>query len=282
MQRILLYLQLMRFDRPIGIYLLLYPTLWAVWLAANLQPSIKIIVIFILGVVIMRAAGCVINDIADRHFDPHVERTKNRPLASKRITLTEAIILFIVLMLIALLLLLQLNRYAVYIGIIAAILSMLYPFAKRMTHLPQLLLSLTFKIGILIAFAAQLNQLPSLAWLLYLTAILWMIGYDTMYALTDRNDDIKLGLKSTAILFGKQVKNVILGFQLSFLVGLIAIGRQANLHWVYWFSLIIVIMLCIYQQYLMRKYGDQSGFNAFHNNHWVGLVVFIGILLGNV
>ncbi len=281
MQRIISYLRLMRFDRPIGIYLLLYPTLCAVWLAANLHPSIKIITIFSAGVIIMRAGGCVINDIADRHFDPYVERTKNRPLASKQITLTEAMVLFIVLMLIALLLVLQLNHYALYIAIIAAIFTMLYPFAKRFTHLPQLLLSCTFKAGILMAFAAQQNQLPPLAWLLYLTAVLWMMSYDTMYALTDRDDDIKLGLKSTAILFGQQTKNMICIFQLLFLIGLVAIGWQARLGWVYWLSFIIVIMLCIYQQQLLRKYGDKKGFVAFCNNRWVGLAIFFGILCGH-
>jgi len=227
----------------------------------------------------MRAAGCIINDIADRNFDPHVERTKNRPLAMKSINLWEAIVLFVVLMLVALLLVLQLNLYSLYIAIIAAALTILYPFCKRFTYLPQIILAIIFN-GTLIAFAAQQNHLPVLAWLLYFTAIMWTMAYDTMYALTDQDDDAKLGLKSTALLFAQQSKNIILIFQLLFLAGLIVVGIIAHLHWLYWLAIIIALALGIYQQYLMRRYGDKAGFTAFLNNNWVGLIIFIGILLG--
>ena len=281
MNRIIAYLQLMRFDRPIGIYLLLWPTWWAVWLAADNHPSLKIIVIFTLGVVVTRAAGCIINDIADRHFDPHVERTKNRPLANGRVTLVEAIVLFIILMLIALILVLQLNRFSLYIAIISVVLIIIYPFCKRFTYLPQIILSIIFN-GILMAFSAQQNHLPLLAWLLYFTSIMWTMSYDTMYALTDQDDDAKLGLKSTALLFGKQTRNVILLFQLLFLFGLLMTGICAQLNWVYWLAIIVTTLLSIYQQYLMRKYGDKAGFKAFLNNNWSGLIIFIGIVIGNI
>jgi len=279
MQKLSLYLKLMRFDRPIGTFLLLWPTLWAVWLGSDGHPSVSIVVIFVLGVTVMRAAGCVINDIADRHFDPHVERTKNRPLASGALTLPAAIGLFIVLMLIALLLVLQLNLYSFLIALIAAALTIVYPFCKRFTHLPQLVLSITFKSSILMAFAAQQNHLPPLAWVLYFSAVAWMIAYDTMYALTDQNDDEKLGLKSTAILFGKWARHIILLLQVIFLLGLILAGIMAQLNIFYWLSLIIALLLCLYQQKLLQQQARQTNFKAFLNNNWLGLSVFIGIVL---
>ena len=278
MNRVTAYLQLMRFDRPIGTLLLLWPTLWAVWLAADNHPTLKIITIFILGVIVTRAAGCVINDIADRKFDPHVKRTRNRPLATGKITLAEAILLFIILILIALTLVLQLNLYSFYIALISAILMMIYPFCKRFTYLPQLILAMIFN-GILIAFAAQQNRLPPLAWLLYFTTMMWILAYDTMYALTDQDDDAKLGLKSTALLFAQHSKNMILIFQIAFILGLISVGLVAALHWFYWFAILFTLGLCSYQQFLIRHQGDQAGFTAFLNNNWIGFIMFIGFVI---
>lgn len=269
------YIQLMRFDKPIGILLTLWPCLWAVWIAGNHQPSLKVLIIFIFGAIIMRAAGCVINDIADRHFDKHVSRTANRPLTSGQLSMLQACITFFVLMLIALILVLMLNRYTLIIAGFAAALTIIYPFCKRVTHLPQLILGIVFNSGILMAFAAQTNHVPLVAWILYLSTIIWTIAYDTQYALNDINDDKKLGLKSTAILFGNQAPIMIGILQGLFLLGLVTCGLILALNSYFWFTLPIVIGFFVYQHYLMKT---QRPFDAFINNQWVGLIILLGIL----
>jgi 4-hydroxybenzoate polyprenyltransferase len=278
MQKIRLYLELMRFHRPTGTYLLLWPTLWALWIAASGHPTIKMIAIFVLGTIVMRAAGCVVNDLFDHKFDAHVERTRLRPLANKQISKHAAIILFLVLILLALFLVLQLNRYCLWLAIIAVLLTAFYPLCKRFFVVPQLILGLTFN-GVLFAFAAEQNHLAMLAWVLYITAFLWAMAYDTQYAITDQPDDELLGLKSSAIFFGKHVKLFILIFQLLFLFGLILTGYLARLNQFYWLSLILVAALISYQQKLLRRPGRNAGFNAFKSNSWLGLAIFIGIVL---
>ena len=277
-QKIRLYLELMRFHRPTGTYLLLWPTLWALWIAAAGHPEIKMIVIFVLGTIIMRAAGCVINDLLDHKFDAHVERTRLRPLASNQLSKRAAIILFSVLICAALILVLHLNLYCLWLAIIAMLLTALYPLCKRFFAIPQLILGLTFN-GVLFAFAAEQNHLSLLSWILYVTAFLWAMAYDTQYAMTDQPDDELLGLRSSAIFFGKHVKLAILIFQLLFLLGLILMGWLAKLNQFYWLSLILVGSLISYQQKLLRRPGRNAGFNAFKSNNWLGLTIFVGIVL---
>lgn len=281
MEKIKLYLKLMRFHRPIGIYLLLWPTLWALWIASNGHPPLKLISIFVVGTIVMRAAGCIVNDLLDHKFDAHVERTKQRPLANQQLSKKAALILFIVLMLIGLLLALQLNLYCLILSIIAAMLVVFYPLCKRFFPVPQLVLGLVFN-GTLFAFAAVQNQLSLLAWIVYLTTLLWALAYDTQYAMTDQVDDEMLGLTSSAIFFGKHVKLWILIFQLLFLAGLIWMGLLAKLNQFYWLSLILVAALISYQQRLLRRPGRNAGFTAFKSNNWLGIVVFIAIVLSYI
>ncbi len=223
--RIKQYALLMRLHRPIGSLLLLWPTLWALWIASNGRPNQFILFIFILGVLVMRSAGCVINDIADRHFDPHVARTRARPLAAGNIKLIEAIILFIVLCIIALTLVLQLNIFTIKLAFIGLALAIIYPFTKRFTYWPQLFLGAAYAWSIPMAFAAQTQHLPGLCWVLYFTAVLWPIAYDTMYAMVDKPDDLLIGIKSTAILFGDYDKIMVLFIQISVLILLWLISR---------------------------------------------------------
>jgi 4-hydroxybenzoate polyprenyltransferase len=278
MKKIRLYFELMRFHRPIGTYLLLWPTLWAVWLAATGHLSIKMVVIFALGTVVMRAAGCVVNDLLDHKFDAHVERTRLRPLASKQLSKREAVILFLVLILLALFLVLQLNLYCFMLSLIAGLLILVYPLCKRFFAIPQAVLALIFN-GVLFAFAAEQNQLPLLAWVLYATAYCWTMAYDTQYAMTDQPDDQLLGLKSSAIFFGKHVKLAILVFQILFLLGLVLTGWLAQLNQFYWLSLLLVGSLISYQQRLIRRPDRNAGFNAFKSNNWMGIAIFVGIVL---
>ena len=278
MKKIRLYFELMRFHRPTGTYLLLWPTLWALWIAAAGHPAIKMVVIFVLGTIIMRAAGCVINDLLDHKFDAHVERTRLRPLANKQLSKREAIILFLALMLVALLLVLQLNLYCLILASIAALLILIYPLCKRFFPIPQAVLALIFN-GVLFAFAAEQNQLPLSAWVLYATAYCWTMAYDTQYAMTDQQDDEILGLKSSAIFFGKHVKLASLVFQLLFLAGLIVTGLLAQLNQFYWLSLFLVAALVSYQQRLIRRSNRNAGFNAFKSNNWMGIAIFVGMVL---
>lgn len=273
------YAVLMRLHKPIGIYLLLWPTLWALMIAGEGSPDKKVLLIFIAGVVLMRSAGCVINDYFDRDFDRHVSRTSNRPLTSGRVSTLEAKLLFAALCLVALLLVLQLNRLTIILSMVGALLAMVYPYMKRVTHLPQVVLGAAFGWSVPMAFAAQTGTVPQLAWLMFTTTVLWTTAYDTMYAMVDRQDDIALGLKSTAILFGDADRAVIGGLQLSVLACLVMIGLQAELGLYYYGGVLFAAGLAAWQQQLIRNRDRDGCFKAFLNNHWFGLVIFLGILL---
>ncbi|MEY3220753.1 MAG: hypothetical protein RIT27_2110 [Pseudomonadota bacterium] len=273
------YFLLMRLHRPIGIYLLLHPTLWALWLAGQGQPDVKLVIIFVAGVIVMRSAGCVINDYADRHFDPHVHRTKDRPIANGLVSPKEALGLFITLCLLAFLLVLPLNFSTILLSIPAMGLAILYPFTKRYTHFPQIILGAAFSWAIPMVFAAQLNQVPLVAWWLFVTALLWTVAYDTQYAMTDREDDLKIGIKSTAIFFGKFDKLAIGILQVFVLISLSLIGIDQHLNLFYQGGVLTMAGFFIYQQYLIRDRNPTRCFEAFLNNHWAGLVVFIGLVL---
>jgi len=272
------YLQLMRINRPIGTYLLLWPTWWALWLAAEGPPPLYLLLVFSAGVVLMRAAGCVINDYADRKWDGAVERTKQRPLASGAISSREALQLFALLVLLSASLLLFLNWQTVLLSVVALLLASVYPFMKRYTHLPQVVLGAAFSWGMPMAFMAIQLQLPPLLWLLYLANLLWTVAYDTYYALVDRPDDVKVGIKSTAILFGKYALAIIALLQLCTLLLLVAVGYWAHLHLVYYLSLIAAAGCFIYQ-YIVARGSRQGCFTAFLHNHYVGMLVFAGIAL---
>jgi 4-hydroxybenzoate polyprenyltransferase len=273
------YISLMRLNKPIGILLLLWPTLWALWLAGNGNPNIFIVGIFILGTIIMRSAGCIINDFADRNFDKHVERTQHRPLSTGKISVKSALILFFVLLACAFALVLLLNRLTIILAFVGAILATLYPFLKRVTHLPQLGLGLAFSWGVPMAFAAINNNVPINAWILFLVAAIWPVIYDTMYAMVDRNDDVTIGIKSTAILFGDADKLIIATLQIIFLLLMIMCGVLFKLTSIYYVSLFISFLLFCYQQWLIKDRDKTLCFKAFLNNHWVGMVIFLGIAL---
>ena len=273
------YAILMRLNRPIGIYLLLWPTLWALLVAGEGRPDTKIVLIFVAGVVVMRSAGCIINDYFDRDFDRHVSRTRNRPLTAGRISPREALMLFGILCLLALVLVLQLNTLTIMLSFVGVLLAMVYPYMKRVTNLPQVVLGAAFGWSVPMAFAAQTGTVPPVAWLMFTATVLWTTAYDTMYAMVDRQDDIALGLKSTAILFGDADRAVIAGLQLSVLVCLVMIGFQAELGLFYYGGLVLAAALAIYQQRLIRFQERDGCFRAFLNNHWFGMVVFLGLLL---
>lgn len=273
------YILLMRLHKPIGILLLLWPTLWALWLAGKGHPSLKVVVIFIVGVVLMRSAGCIINDFADRHFDAHVARTRERPLAANKISSFSALSLFVVLCLMAFFLVLFLNRLTMYLAFIGVFLAILYPFLKRFTHLPQLGLGLAFAWGVPMAFAALTNTIKGNVWLVFAAAAVWPIIYDTMYAMVDYADDIKIGVKSTAILFNGHYQMAIGMLQFIFLWLLILVGAHFKLHLSYFSSLVFAAALFGYQQWLIRDHVPEKCFKAFLNNQWVGLIIFIGIFL---
>jgi 4-hydroxybenzoate polyprenyltransferase len=273
------YISLMRLDKPIGIFLLLWPVLWALLVASEGQPTPRVLLIFVMGVILMRSAGCVINDYADRDIDRHVSRTQNRPLTAGRVTTGEAMLLFAVLALGALLLVLQLNRLTILMSIVGAFLAVSYPFMKRFTYLPQVYLGVAFGWAVPMAFAAELNTVPPIAWLMFLATVLWATAYDTMYAMVDRMDDIALGVKSTAILFGESDRQIIGLIQGMLLVCLLLVGHQTGLGWMYYLGLGAAAALAGYQQYLIRFREREACFRAFLNNNWFGAVVFLGILL---
>ena len=278
-QRMALYWQLMRFDRPIGILLLLWPTLWALWLAADGLPRLDVLFIFVLGVVLMRAAGCVINDYADRNLDGLVMRTKQRPLVTGKIQPREALVLFAVLIALAFLLVLFTNSLTIILSFIAVFLAASYPFMKRYTHLPQLVLGAAFSWSIPMAFAAQTGEVNEFSWLLYTAVVIWTMVYDTFYAMVDRDDDIKAGIKSTAILFGEQDRIVTAMLQFFVIFALILVGQRFELSIAYYASLVLASVLFAYQQILIRYRHRDDCFKAFLNNNWVGLVIFIGIVV---
>lgn len=281
MKKICAYLELMRFHKPVGIFLLLWPTLWALWISAGGFPSFKILIIFIVGVILMRAAGCVINDIADRKLDPHVARTQNRPLASGVVSLKEALLLLAVLYLCALILVLFLNTLSLKLAVIGALLSLVYPFSKRFIQLPQLVLGLAFAWAIPMAFAAQGGGLPPITWLLFSITALWALIYDTQYAMVDREEDLKIGVYSSAILFGCYDRFWLAVFQFFMLVLLFILGMKCRLQAVYFIALIGVFLLMLYQQWLILERKPAACFKAFLNNPWIGMLIFVGILFGH-
>lgn len=278
-QKIMLLIRLMRLDKPIGIFLLLWPMLIALWVAGKGKPNPTIVCVFILGAIMMRSAGCVINDLLDRRFDISVERTKNRPLAVGAISVTEALFVFFTLIFFAFLLVVQLNILTMMMSIIAVLLAAIYPLMKRYTHLAQVVLGATFGWAVPMAFTALTNQTPPEAWLLYLATCCWAIVYDTEYAMADRVDDIKLGLKSTAILFGNADRAMIALFQLCVFLLLIKCGVGLGLGRIYYSGLFLASFFSIYQQYLIKDRISINCFKAFLNNNFLGATVFLGLVL---
>ncbi len=273
------YALLMRLNKPIGIFLLLWPTLWALWIAGDGHPNSMVLFVFVTGVVLMRSAGCVINDIADRNLDTQVKRTENRPIASGQITVKDALTLFTVLILLAFLLVLYMNTLTILLSIGGLVLGIIYPYTKRYTYLPQVFLGLAFGWGIPMAFAAQTGEIPKEAWLLLISTVLWATAYDTMYAMVDRPEDIKAGIKSTAILFGHADRFIIGIIQICMLVVMALVGQKVELGGFYYMGLVIAAGLAVYQQALLRERDSALYFKAFLNNNWFGAVIFIGLYL---
>lgn len=269
----------MRLHRPIGIWLLLWPTLWALWIASAGRPDQKVFLILVLGTIVVRSAGCVINDFADRKIDPNVARTADRPLATGEVTPAEALLLFAALMLIALGLVLTLNRLTISLAFGGAAITVLYPFTKRFLSTPQFVLGVAFAWGVPMAFAASVGDVPRLGWLLFLSAMIWVVVYDTQYAMTDRVDDLKIGVRSTAILFGDLDRAFIAGLQLLLFASLVLVGRSADLGMWYYGGLAAAAGFAAYQVYLIRDRDGGQCFRAFLNNAWVGGAVFCGIAL---
>lgn len=272
------YLQLMRAHRPIGTLLLLWPTYWALFLAGQGRPRLDLFVVFTLGVFLMRSAGCVINDYSDRHFDAHVARTRDRPLASGRVTPREALGLFAVLVGLSATLLFFLDPLTIGLAVVALLLAATYPLFKRFTHLPQAYLGLAFSWGIPMAFAAQTGQVPLLAWVLLAANVCWVLAYDTAYAMADRADDVKIGVKSTAILFGRFDRLMIALFHGLSLAFLAWAGYLAQLAWPFYLGLLLAALLAGYEQWLIRSRDPALSFRAFLHNNWFGLTVFAGML----
>jgi len=277
--RLYQYFLLMRLDRPIGIFLLLWPALWALWISGEGKPDLHILLVFVLGVFLMRSAGCVINDYADRRYDPHVRRTRNRPIAAGIVSSKEALTLFVVLCLIAFILVLTLNTLTIILSFAGALLATIYPFMKRYTYLPQIFLGMAFGWAVPMAFAAQTGAIPNVAWLLFIVTILWATAYDTMYAMVDRPDDIRIGVKSTAILFGDSDRVIIALIQIMVFAIFLIIGTQLAMGVYYYLGLIVAALLAIFQQYLIRNRDAQQCFKAFLNNNWFGAVIYAGIVL---
>ncbi len=274
-----LYLRLMRLDRPIGILLLMWPTLSALWIAAEGLPDLTVLMVFVLGVIIMRSAGCAINDFADREVDGDVWRTEGRPLATGELQARDAIMVFVVLALVAFGLVLLLNTMTIMLSLVAVFLAATYPFMKRYTYLPQIYLGMAFGWAIPMAFTAQTGTLPVIAWLLFMANIIWTTVYDTFYAMADREDDLKIGVKSTAILFGDDDRVIQGILQVAYLLVMVLIGHQLELSAVYYLGLVIVAALFIYQQFLSRQREPKACLKAFLNNNWVGLVIFASLVL---
>ncbi|WP_163134073.1 4-hydroxybenzoate octaprenyltransferase [Agarivorans sp. Alg241-V36] len=271
------YWQLMRADKPIGTLLLLWPALWALWLAAEGLPDFSILLVFVLGVFFMRSAGCVINDFADRKVDAHVKRTAQRPLATGVVSEREALTLFFGLVALSFLLVLSQNTFTILLSFAALVLAAIYPFMKRYTHLPQLFLGLAFSWCIPMAYAAQTNTVPAEAWLLLVANVCWTVAYDTKYAMVDRDDDLKVGIKSTAILFGRFDKLIVALLQAASLLCLALLGHVKQLGVIFDLGLLAAAVLFVYQQKLIRYRDRDACFQAFLNNNYVGLAVFLGI-----
>lgn len=273
------FFELMRLDKPVGIYLLLWPTLWALWVAAKGIPDFSVLVIFILGVIFMRSAGCVINDYADRKVDGHVERTQNRPLITGAVTSKQALVLFFSLLAASFILVLFTNTLTIQLSFAGAALAAIYPYMKRHTHLPQIFLGAAFSWAIPMAFAAQADELPKYVWLIYMANLSWTVAYDTMYAMVDRDDDIKIGVKSTAILFADADKLMIGILQGITIFCLLLLGSELALNAFYYLGLLVAIALMVYQQVLIRARDRAGCFAGFINSHWVGVAVWLGLIL---
>jgi 4-hydroxybenzoate polyprenyltransferase len=277
--RLSLYSELIRLNRPIGILLLLWPGLWALWIAGEGAPPWWIVLIFIAGTTLMRSAGCAINDYADRDLDGHVQRTSARPIASGRVSPREALMVAATLALLAFLLVLLLNNKTILMSFVAVTLAALYPFMKRYTHMPQLVLGMAFGWAIPMAFTALTNQIPAVAWVLFTATIIWALIYDTMYAMVDRIDDLKIGIKSTAILFGGHDRLIIGLLQLLMLGLLLWVGFLAGRGGWYWLGVGVAALLFLYQQWLIRKCDPDACFKGFLNNNYVGMALFAGLFL---
>jgi 4-hydroxybenzoate polyprenyltransferase len=273
------YFRLMRLDKPIGIYLLLWPTLWALFLAADGFPDIKLLFIFVLGTVLMRSAGCVINDIADRKIDKLIKRTQNRPIATGEITPKSAFIVFFALLALALILVSFTHQLTLQLAVVAGFLATLYPFTKRWTHLPQFVLGMAFAMSVPMAFAATKGNIPSEAWWIFLATLIWTVIYDTMYAMADRDEDLKIGVKSTAILFAKYDRFIIGLLQICLLLVLIKISILFNLGVFYEISIMISAFLMIFHQKMIKNREKKVCFQAFLHNNFIGMIIFIGIAL---
>jgi 4-hydroxybenzoate polyprenyltransferase len=274
------YAHLARLDRPIGTWLLLWPALWALWIASAGRPDPRVLIVFVLGVFVMRAAGCVINDFADRDIDPHIRRTRDRPLAARRVSPVEALVLFAVLMVMALYLVTRLDPLTVRLAFIGALLTLSYPLFKRFFPMPQLYLGISFGgWSVPMAFAAQLGQLPRVAWVLYIAAVIWAALYDTIYAMIDREDDLKIGVKSSAILFADMDRLLIGTMQVMMLYALVLVGRSMQYGRWYQGGVVAAALLFAWQQWLIRRREPAGCLRAFLNNQYVGLAVFVGILL---
>ncbi|MFM1546453.1 MAG: 4-hydroxybenzoate octaprenyltransferase [Candidatus Pseudothioglobus sp.] len=276
------YIRLMRLNKPIGTYLLLWPTYWALFLSAEGWPDIDLLIIFTLGVLVMRSAGCVINDYADRNIDQNIARTKDRPLITGEVSPKAALRLFVFLLIIAFGLVLLTNALTIQLSLIALALATLYPFTKRWTHLPQVVLGLAFGMSVPMAFSAQTGSIPVSAGWIFLATIVWTLIYDTFYAMADRDEDIKIGLKSTAILFAKYDQIFITFLQILLIIVFVVIGNLFDLGSIYYFSLVIILIFMIYHQFLMKKRQKELFFKAFLNNNFIGMTAFIGIFLSVV
>ena len=276
------YIRLMRLNKPIGTYLLLWPTYWALFLSAKGWPDIDLLIIFTLGVLVMRSAGCVINDYADRNIDQNIARTKDRPLITGEVSPKSALRLFVFLLIIAFGLVLLTNALTIKLSLIALALATLYPFTKRWTHLPQVVLGVAFGMSVPMAFSAQTGSIPLSAGWIFLATIVWTLIYDTFYAMADRDEDIKIGVKSTAILFEKYDQIFITFLQIILIIVFVVIGNLFDLGPIYYFSLVIILIFMIYHQFLMKKRQKELFFKAFLNNNFIGMTAFIGIFLSVV
>lgn len=273
------YFRLMRLNKPIGIYLLLWPTLWALFLASGGLPRFDLLIIFILGVVLMRSAGCVINDIADKNIDNLIKRTQQRPIATGEVSVKSAYVLFFILLFLAFVLVLLTNFLTLKLALVAAFLAILYPFTKRWTHFPQLVLGLSFAMSVPMAFAATNNYVPNSAWWVFLATVIWTVIYDTMYAMADREEDLKIEVKSTAVLFAKFDKFIIGILQIILLLVFIQVSKSFNLGIFYDISLILSGFLMIYHQILIKNREKNACFRAFLHNNFIGIVIWFGIVI---
>ncbi len=278
-ERLYQYWLLTRFHRPIGILLVLWPMMWALWIAGNGKPTTLVVIVFVVGAALMRAAGCAINDYADRDFDPQVRRTQKRPIATGKVSPTEAVSVFAVLALVSFGLVLLMNRFTIELSLVGAFLAASYPFMKRFTHLPQFYLGVAFGWAVPMAFAAELNTIPPVAWTIFVAAVIWAVAYDTLYAMVDREDDEKIGVKSTAILFGRYDLLAVAIAHSMVLLLMAGVGVETQRGYLYFAGLLVAAGLAVYQQWLARRREPAACFRAFLNNHWFGFAVFSGLAL---